>query len=1096
ANSVEEDATAPVLGNVITTGPGSDTLGADSPTLVTAIAAGAVTGTVGSALAGAYGTLTLNEDGSYSYQLDNSNPDVQSLDDGDTIQDVFTYTITDADGDESTATLTIDVNGKEDAPVATNDAIQIIEDMSNTTDLYTLTLNDFGTYSDIDGDVLTEIRIDSLPTNGELLLNDVPVTSDQVITVEDINNGNLQFDPTDNTDVDSSFTFSVNDGSLWSTESYTTTIEIEALADMPTVDITAENSFDQVINSGNLTQIDLGFTIEAFDKNGNPTTFSHNTSPEGFGVTGVSSGANSELGYDSASGKSESIVVSFDEAISSVDVSFAWLSGTETVGYTFYNNGVEVGYGTEEYGSDGVDPAVTLQPDTGVLFDQIVFDAPGVGDDYLIHSITFERTETIDTSITINEYESVGLDISSALTDTDGSEELTLTLEGMPVDSVLSDGVNSAISSGEADTIDITGWDLSNLTLTPVLSGSGNTTIELTTTATATEISNGSSASATDTISINVITSIEATSDTGTVYESGLDVIGTDSDSDTETTTGNLLSNDRNLDTTTVISQIASNGNVANNATDGTLTVSTEHGTITVYTAAVDGHTAGDYVYTLTEVTDGDNVTDTISYTIDDGTGTLSTTDLTINIVDDEPVVTSQTASIELGTISTNLIIIADRSGSMSGDIDLEEEAIEDLVDSYLVYGDVNVNLTTFAASASNSGWEENVDNTYSVNMRASGTTNYTEAMELAMTSAMTGTPTATQTIVYFMSDGQIYGTSNEQTFWNDSDTDGLSDLLVEWKHFIENETDMLFTIDMGGAAGDDLDAVALQADDFAGTSTTYGASSLIPDSIDNSGDVIVVEDLNDLADALITTTGLYGEVLGDTLTGSLVNYGADEGNISQIVVGDETYTYDGSQIVDSSNNVVSDSSSLEGVETSINGVTFAIDLETGSYIYSIDQTVSRTEFHTEDLGIQFTDGDGDTASTTLTFEINPSLAPVAATTAMTTMAFSDDVLDFSAITAADASSSDDSTDASTITVNQVLDTSDPLFTDQNPDDTPADSTSTTDTESTTTNTDTSTTDTDTSSSTGLFSETSVDTTTTGTEDTSVAPAVVIDTDI
>ncbi|TKB05420.1 VCBS domain-containing protein, partial [Desulforhopalus sp. IMCC35007] len=59
-------------------------------------------------------TLTLNEDGSYSYQLDNSNPDVQSLDDGVTIQDVFTYTITDADGDESTATLTIDVNGLTD----------------------------------------------------------------------------------------------------------------------------------------------------------------------------------------------------------------------------------------------------------------------------------------------------------------------------------------------------------------------------------------------------------------------------------------------------------------------------------------------------------------------------------------------------------------------------------------------------------------------------------------------------------------------------------------------------------------------------------------------------------------------------------------------------------------------------------------------------------------------------------------------------------------------------------------------------------------------------------------------------------------------
>ena len=114
ANSVDEDTTAPVLGNVITAGTGTDTLGADTPTLVTAIAAGTVAGSVGTALAGEYGTLTLEEDGSYSYQLDNSNPDVQSLDDGHTIQDVFTYTITDADGDTSEATLTIDVNGVTD----------------------------------------------------------------------------------------------------------------------------------------------------------------------------------------------------------------------------------------------------------------------------------------------------------------------------------------------------------------------------------------------------------------------------------------------------------------------------------------------------------------------------------------------------------------------------------------------------------------------------------------------------------------------------------------------------------------------------------------------------------------------------------------------------------------------------------------------------------------------------------------------------------------------------------------------------------------------------------------------------------------------
>src|SRR5690606_40017341 len=59
-------------------------------------------------------------DGSYSYELDNSNLAVQGLHPDDApLTDVFTYTITDADGDQSTATLTITVNGSNDGVTVT-----------------------------------------------------------------------------------------------------------------------------------------------------------------------------------------------------------------------------------------------------------------------------------------------------------------------------------------------------------------------------------------------------------------------------------------------------------------------------------------------------------------------------------------------------------------------------------------------------------------------------------------------------------------------------------------------------------------------------------------------------------------------------------------------------------------------------------------------------------------------------------------------------------------------------------------------------------------------------------------------------------------
>ena len=80
---------------------------------------GVTPGTVGSGLAGAYGTLTLNANGSYSYVLNNANPTVQALSPGQTLTEVFTYTLLDNDGDSDTATLTITINGSNDVPTVT-----------------------------------------------------------------------------------------------------------------------------------------------------------------------------------------------------------------------------------------------------------------------------------------------------------------------------------------------------------------------------------------------------------------------------------------------------------------------------------------------------------------------------------------------------------------------------------------------------------------------------------------------------------------------------------------------------------------------------------------------------------------------------------------------------------------------------------------------------------------------------------------------------------------------------------------------------------------------------------------------------------------
>ena len=96
----------------------------------------------------------------------------------------------------------------------------------------------------------------------------------------------------------------------------------------------------------------------------------------------------------------------------------------------------------------------------------------------------------------------IDLDLSASLTDTDGSESLTLNIADIPEGAVLTDGSHSFTADADTQSVDITGWDQSSLQITPPTDFEGQ--INLTVTATATESLGGETATNTDNFTVEV----------------------------------------------------------------------------------------------------------------------------------------------------------------------------------------------------------------------------------------------------------------------------------------------------------------------------------------------------------------------------------------------------------------------------------------------------------------------------------------------------------------------------------------------------------------------------------------------------------------
>ncbi|SBR50303.1 Ig-like domain-containing protein [Halomonas sp. HL-93] len=138
----------------------------------------------------------------------------------------FDYQVTDADGDSVDGSFALEAMANS-APESTDDEVD-----ANAGEGLVLTTADFGEFSDPDSDdQLEAVRIDSLPdaNAGALTLNGEAVEAGDVISTDAIANGELVYTQTNDAAEDTAFDFSVSDGLAWSEDSYSLTVNADAV---------------------------------------------------------------------------------------------------------------------------------------------------------------------------------------------------------------------------------------------------------------------------------------------------------------------------------------------------------------------------------------------------------------------------------------------------------------------------------------------------------------------------------------------------------------------------------------------------------------------------------------------------------------------------------------------------------------------------------------------------------------------------------------------------------------------------------------------------------------------------------------------------
>ncbi|MGE8044704.1 immunoglobulin-like domain-containing protein, partial [Pseudomonas monteilii] len=408
--------------------------------------------------------------------------------------------------DASKSSITTTIIDNDNAPVSTGGAVTGVEDTD-----YVFTWDNFKV-TDADGNTGLSVSITKLPDLGALKFFNgtawVDVTLNQTVSQADIGKGYLKFVPLANqSGVDgyggsgvgnkqadyAQVKFKPFDGTNVGTEA-TMKIDIAPVADKPTLSIASNN----VASLGLIKE--TWTTLKGLGTDGNgitgealKTVFANSGSAS---RSETSTNVQSDSSVAGQTGSKTSGLIYLEAgkvyAFSGVadDSLYITIGGKGVVNATWGGGGSISGsftpttsgyYPIEVYHANQSGPgsydvnikvgsgAVTDLSRTNIPMYQSLSDMAGAGlTPSDVH--TNASGQTYYDGYKLNEGPENGsvklVGIGSALTDTDGSESLSVKLSGIPAGAVVSDNAGHSVTVGSA-AVDVTGWNLANLTIKP-----------------------------------------------------------------------------------------------------------------------------------------------------------------------------------------------------------------------------------------------------------------------------------------------------------------------------------------------------------------------------------------------------------------------------------------------------------------------------------------------------------------------------------------------------------------------------------------------------------------------------------------------------
>ena len=337
--------------------------------------------------------------------------------------------------------------------------------------------------------------------------------------------------------------------------------------------------------------------------------------------------------------------------------------------------------------------------------------------------------------------------------------------------------------------------------------------------------------------------------------------------------------------------------------------------------------------------------------------GTINFNNVAVNVIDDIPVAKNDTASVIEGQGQDfNAVFVLDFSGSINNTelntmltaVKAAAQALDagtsgDVIFRAVAFGSDSIAYGPFNSYASFAAQIDALNPATGGTRPINSSTDFTDAIQETMA---VYTPLAGYSNqVFFLSDGN----PNEQT---GSSSNSLADATATaWNNFVDGSNINVTTIGIG----DGINTARLQDVD-----------------LDGSGAPISVANFDDLIATLLNTV-IGGDVSGNVILGSdnAVGggnddaFGADGGRIESITIGNVTYVWNGTNVIDPSGpdaNIAGNQ--LTGITTPEGGkLTF--NFATGAWSYTAPQG-GVTSNTTETFTYTLIDGDGDHATANL----------------------------------------------------------------------------------------------------------------------------------